>query len=80
MVPRVAVAVSRRCVDAGAWLSSLLLIWEARSWWCLADKWTTSVLGVKGEKAEPEMVKILASKGPKGLAKMLLKRYRAEHK
>jgi len=41
--------------------------------------WTKKVLGAKGEKVEPEMLKILASKGPKGLAKLLLKRYQAEH-
>ena len=36
--------------------------------------------GENGEKAELDMYRALQSKGPKGLAKMLVKRYKAEHK
>ena len=42
--------------------------------------WTKKVLGAKGEKADDDMLKILAAKGPKGLGKLLVKRYKAEHK
>ena len=41
--------------------------------------WTKGVLGANGEKADAEMLKVLGSKGPKGLAKFLMKQYRAEH-
>lgn len=42
--------------------------------------WTKKILGAKGEKADPDMLKVLEAKGPKGLAKVLIKRYHAEHK
>ena len=42
--------------------------------------WVKTVLGENGEKAELDMYRALQSKGPKGLAKMLVKRYKAEHK
>jgi len=41
--------------------------------------WVKKVLGAHGEKADTEMREVYASKGPKGLAKMLAKKYRAEH-
>ena len=41
-------------------------------------KWTKKVLGAKGEKADEEMLAVLDAKGPKGLVKLLAKRYKSE--
>ena len=42
--------------------------------------WVKSVLGAKGEKADAEYTAMYENKGAKGLAKLLVKRYKAEHK
>jgi len=41
--------------------------------------WTRSVLGANGEMAESDHLEALQSKGAKGLAKLLVKRYLADH-
>jgi len=42
--------------------------------------WTKEVLGAKGEKADAEMLAAFEAKGNKGVAKLLAKKYKAEHK
>ena len=37
------------------------------------------MLGAKGEKADDDVIKMMESKGVKGVAKLLAKRYIAEH-